>query len=182
MGYYRKFVPHFAEITAKLSDLLKKGVKFEWNSDAEKAFIDLKSRLTSRPILRPPNFEQPFHLAVDASNIAVGATLYQIVEDIEHPICYFSRKLDKHQQQYSFVEKEALGLLLAVRTFSVYFGSTPVKVYTDHNPLVFLNKMANHNQNLLRWSLEIQQYNLEIIHRPGKLNLLPDILSRPPDE
>ena len=66
-----------------------------------------------------------------------------------------------------------------MRTFSVYFGSTVVKVYTDHSPLQFVQKMANHNQKLLRWSLELQQFNLEICHRAGKDNLLPDLLSRP---
>lgn len=178
-GYYRKYIPHFAEISAKLTDMLKKGAKFQWTPEAEQAFIDLKSRLASRPILKPPDFNSPFQLAIDASSIAIGAMLFQTSQEIEHPICYFSRKLDKHQLHYSTVEKEALALLLAVRTFSVYFGSTPVRVYTDHNPLVFLHRMAGHNQKLLRWSLELQHYNLEIVHRAGKDNLIPDILSRP---
>lgn len=178
-GYYRKFIPHFSDIAVNLSNLLKKGNKFEWNDETEKAFLDLKSRLATRPILKPPDFNLPFCLAVDASNVATGAVLFQKIDNIEHPICFFSHKLDKHQTQYSTVEKEALGLVLAVRVFSVYFGSTPVRVYTDHNPLVFINKMANHNQKLLRWSLELDQYNLDIIHRAGKDNLFPDILSRP---
>jgi hypothetical protein len=178
-GYYRKFIPHFADISAILSDLLKKDVKFEWKSDVDKAFLDIKSRLASRPILRPPDFSLPFHLSVDASNTAIGATLFQQIENIEHPICFFSHKLDKHQRNYSTIEKEALGLLLAVRVFSVYFGSAPVRVYTDHNPLVFMQRMANHNQKLLRWSLELQQYNLDVVHISGKDNLFSDILSRP---
>ena len=150
-----------------------------WTAEAEKVFLDLKSRLASRPILRPPDYKLPFHLAVDASNVAVSGVLFQIIDEIEHPICYFSRKLNKHQRNYSTVEKEALALVLATRAFSVYFGSTPVRVYTDHNPLVFLNRMANHNQKLLRWSLELQTYNIEIIHRSGRENVLPDLLSRP---
>lgn len=178
-GYYRKFIPHFSDIAVNLSNLLKKGSKFEWNETTDNAFLDLKSRLATRPILRPPDFNLPFGLAVDASNVATGAILFQTVDNVEHPICFFSHKLDKHQKQYSTVEKEALGLVLAVRAFSVYFGSTPVRVYTDHNPLVFINKMANHNQKLLRWSLELEQYNLDIVHRAGNDNLFPDILSRP---
>ena len=39
--------------------------------------------------------------------------------------------------------------------------------------------MANSNQKLLRWKLELQLYNFEIHHRPGQLNFLPDFLSRP---
>src|SRR5664279_2095115 len=178
-GFYRKFLPNFSHLSAVLSNLLRKDVKFEWSQDAETAFLDLKSRLGSRPILRPPDFSKPFCMAVDASNVAAGGYLFQVIDDVEHPICFFSRKLDVHQRNYSTVEKEALGLVLAVRAFSVYFGSLPVTVYTDHNPLVFLNKMSNHNQKLLRWSIELQQYNLNIVHRSGKDNLIPDILSRP---
>jgi len=97
----------------------------------------------------------------------------------EHPICYYSKKLDGHQKKYSIVEKETLGLILAVRTFSVYFGSSPVRVYTDHSPLQFLQRMSTHNQKLLRWSLELDPYNLDVRHRPGKENTIPDLLSRP---
>ena len=92
---------------------------------------------------------------------------------------YFSKKLDIHQKRYSTIEKEALGLVLAVRNFSVYFGSGEVTVYTNHNPLTFLQRMANHNQKLLRWSLELQEFNT-ILHRADKDNLLFDILSRTP--
>lgn len=178
-GFYRKYIPHYSHITSVLTDLLKQGAKFKWSEEAEQTFLDIKSRLVSRPILRPPNFDIPFHLAVDSSNLATGAVLFQTHDGTEYPICYFSHKLDVHQKRYSTIEKEALGLVLAVRAFSVYFGSTPVKVYTDHNPLVFIQKMANYNQKLLRWCLELQQYNLEVVHRPGKDNFFADLLSRP---
>ena len=141
--------------------------------------MDLKSSLATQPILRPPDYALPFCLAVDASDIAVVAALFQVIDGIEHPVCYYSKKLVAHQKTYSTVEKEALALIHFVRTFSVYFGSTVVKVYTDHSPLQFIQKMANHNQKLLRWSLELQQFNLKICHRAGKDNLLPDLLSRP---
>jgi len=171
-------VPNFAHISAALSDLIKKGTMFVWTAVAERAFSDLKSRLATQPILRPPDFDQPFPLALDASYVAIGAAVFiRKVDGIEHPICYYSKKLDCHQNRYSTVEKEALGLILAVRTFSVYFGSAPVRVYTDHSPWQFLRRMATHNQKLLHWSLELDQYNLDVRHRPGKENVLPRISS-----
>jgi len=178
-GYYRRFLPNFAHTASVLSDLLKKGQQFVWTPEREQAFVDLKSRLASRPVLRPPDFTMPFCIGVDASDVAVGACLFQVVDAIEHPICYISKKLDQHQRQYSTVEKEALALVLALRAFSVYVGSSHVTVYSDHSPLQFIQKMANHNQKLLRWNLELQQYNITVVHRPGKQNLIPDILSRP---
>ena len=150
-----------------------------WSPEAEKAFVDIKSRLASNPILRTPDFSQPFSLAVDAADKNIGANLFQVIDGIEHPICYFSKSLNEHQCRYSTIEKEALALLLSVRTFSVYFGSSPVNVYTDHSPLQFLQRMSNVNQKLLRWNLELQAYNLNIIHRPGRFNVIPDLLSRP---
>jgi len=80
----------------------------------------------------------------------LGPVLFQEVDGIEHPICYDSKKLDGHQKRYTTVEKEALDLILAVRTFGVYFGSAPIRVYTDHSPLQFLRRMSTHNQKLLR--------------------------------
>jgi len=178
-GYFRRFIPHYSESTCPLTELLKKNSKFVWTGACETAFVDIKSRLASRPILRPPNYDLPFQMAVDASDVAVGACLFQTVDGIEHPICYLSKKLNKHQRNYSTVEKEAFGLLFATRACSVYFGTSPVVVFTDHSPLQFLQRMSNCNQKLLRWNLELQEYNLIIKHRPGRENILPDLLSRP---
>ena len=61
------------------------------------------------------------------------------------PICL----CDYEQPKTTTIEKEALALVLAVRLFSGYFGTQTVKVYTDHSPLQFIQRMANHNQKLL---------------------------------
>ena len=70
-GYYRKFVPNYAQISAVLSDLLKKGSRFAWTKEADAAFLDLKSRLATQPVLRPPDYSLPFCLSVDASDLAI---------------------------------------------------------------------------------------------------------------
>ena len=78
-GYNIRFLPHFADIPTSLTNLLRKGVKFGWTTEAETAFLDLKLRLASRPNLRPPNFSRPFAMAVDASDVAIGANLFQVI-------------------------------------------------------------------------------------------------------
>ena len=101
---------------------------------------------------------------------------------IDHPICVFSKKFNPHQKNYSTVEKEALGLILALQHFEAYVGSssTPVTVYTDQNPLTFVHKMRTENQRLLRWSLALQVYNIDIKHIKGTQNVVADALSRQP--
>ena len=92
----------------------------------------------------------------------------------------FSKKFNTNQRNYSTVEKECLALVLALQHFEVYVSpsSAPVIVFSYHNPLVFLHKLKNKNQRLLRWSLMLQEYNLEIRHIKGKDNLIADCLSR----
>ncbi len=97
---------------------------------------------------------------------SVIAVLLQEIEDgIDHPVGYFSRKFNKHQLNYSTIEKEALALLMAWQYFDVYVGSSslPVNVFTDHNTLLFLSRMYNQNQRLVRWALNIQDDNLVLI-------------------
>ena len=119
-GYYRKFCPNFSSVTEPLTELLRKNVKFVWTERCQLAFEKLKALLQSAPVLSAPDFNRPFKLAVDASDIAAGAVLLQ--EDqagIDHPVCYFSRKFNSHQRNYSTIEKECLALILALQHFDV---------------------------------------------------------------
>lgn len=80
-----------------------------------------------------PNFERPFKLEVNRNLCGAGAVLLQEDEQgIEHPVCYFLKKFNKHQLYYSTIEKEALALLLPLQYFKVYIGSSvqPVRVFT----------------------------------------------------
>jgi hypothetical protein len=74
-GYYRKFVRHFGIIVKPLTDLLKKNVLFHWTHDQDVAFHTLKSALMEAPVLALPDFNQPFCIEIDASDLGVGAVL-----------------------------------------------------------------------------------------------------------
>ena len=126
--------------------MLKKREKFIWNDRCQSAFQELKAKLTSAPVLSAPDFEKPFKVAVDASDVAAGVLLIQDgIDGLEHPVSYFSKKFNIHQKKYSTVEKEMLALLLALQHFEVYVNSGlfPVVVYSGHNPLKFLDKFKN---------------------------------------
>ena len=180
-GYYRNFCLNFSDIAAPLTNLLSKKVKFVWTDDCQLAFDKVKLLLQKSPVLKSPDYEKPFKLIIDSSDIGTGSVLVQEASDgLDHSVSYFSKKFLKYQKNYSVVEKETLGLVLALEHFDVYLGSTPfkIKVYTDHNPLTFLKTMKNKNQRLVRWSLALQEYNLEIQHIPGSENVVADALSR----
>ncbi|XP_067664166.1 uncharacterized protein [Haliotis asinina] len=145
-GYYRRFCQNFSQVAAPLTNLLKKDCKFIWQEDQQQAFEKIKAILTNAPVLVVPDFSKPFKLYADACDIGAGAVLQQ--DDtlgIDHPICYFSKKFDSHQRHYSTIEKETLALILALQHFEVYLSTTvtPILVYTDHTPLVFVKKLKD---------------------------------------
>lgn len=180
-GYYRHFCQNFSDVIAPLSDLVSPKRTFVWSERCQEAFNKVKWILTSKPVLKSPDFSKPFLLQVDASDYATGAVLLQESSyKILHPVCYLSSKFKAHQCNYSTIEKEALALLIALEKFEVYLGHSNSKiiVYSDHNPLTFVNRMKNKNQRLTRWCLALQPYDLEIRHIKGCHNVIADALSR----
>ena len=134
-------------------------------------------------MLAAPDFNKGFTLMVDASDVGdvgAGAVLSQPeAEGVNKPVSFLKKKkkILKNQRNYSTTENETLALILALEHFDVYVSGSrhPVKVFTNHNPLTFLN---NKNQRLTRWTLLLQEYNLDISHVPGKDNIVGDALSR----
>jgi len=180
-AFYRRFLPNLSTVISPLTDLVSKARKFEWSQECQEAFEKVKRILVSPPVLISPDYTKEFRLYCDSSDVGVGASLMQCdKEGVEHPVGYYSKKLNKHQRNYATVEKEALSLLLAVKHYEVYLSASPfpVQVFTDHNPLTFIHRMKTDNQRLLRWSLTLQEYNLNIHHVKGSDNLIADALSR----
>ena len=182
VGYYRSFCRNFSSVAASLTDLLRGKVEYVWSPVCQQAFQNVKALLCSAPVLAAPCVEKPFKLQVDASHVGTGAVLMQSdKEGLDRPVRFFSKKFNRHQLNYSVIEKELLALVWALGHFDVYVGSgVPVVVFTDHNPLTFLNSLKCPNQRLIRWSLMLQTYCLDIRHIKGSDNVVADALSRAP--
>jgi hypothetical protein len=182
IGFYRRFCKNFSDVAMPLTELLKKDVQFNWTEVHQRVFEQLKELLVHSPVLVSPNFATPFRLYCDASDVGVGAMLAQVDSSgVEHPVSFFSRKLNAAQKGYATVEKEALALLLALKHYDVYLNETPhtIEVFTDHNPLTFVHRMKLENQRLLRWSLTLQEWTKIVInHVKGTDNVVADALSR----
>jgi putative transposase len=186
VNYYRKFIPN---ITAKLSPLYElltneqRTKKFIWNEQCHKSFIEIKTILTSHPVLAIYNPEEKCHLFTDASKIGIGAVLKQKQEDQElHPIGYFSRKLLSYQKNYSASEIELLAIKEATEYWNHYLFGSKFTCYTDHQALKYLHSMKNLSSRIAKWAIALDMYQFDIIYKPGKDNVEADCLSRNPIE
>ena len=90
-GFYRRFIKDFSKIAKPLYELLEKDDKFVWSESYQKSFEELKSYLTTAPIVRSPNWQLPFEIMCDASDLAIGAVLEQR-EDGKPYVVYYARK------------------------------------------------------------------------------------------
>ena len=86
--YYCKFIQWYGKIAKPLTELTKKD-NFEWGPAAQMAFEQLKKVIVTTPVLRLPNFSQPFEIEYDASSKGIGVVLMQN----QHPIAYYSKAL-----------------------------------------------------------------------------------------
>lgn len=178
VGYYRRFVKDFSKITLPLTALLKKETPFVWSPFCDEAFKTLKSIIVKPPILQFPNFDKMFIITTDASDIAIGSVLSQVFEAGELPIAFASRTLTKAEKNYSVIEKELLAVVWSIKHFRAYLYGRKFKLISDHKPLVWLFGMSNPSSRLMRWRLELEEYDFEISYKPGALNKNADALSR----
>lgn len=179
-SWFRRFVPGFAEIARPLTQLTKKDAAWTWAKDQKESFEKLKKLLTDARILRQADETLPFIIHTDASNYALGAVLLQGEGNEERPVEYASRLLTAAERNYSTTEREALAVVWAVEKFRGYIDGAKVVIGTDHQPLKWLMSLKSPSGRLARWALSLQEYNLEIIYTPGKVNVVADTLSRPP--
>jgi len=179
-SYYRCFVKNFAKLAEPLSNLTKKQLgKFKWTPEAQKAFDALKEALCTVPILAFPQPGVPCILDTDASDVAVGAVLCQMVHGIKRPIAFFSRVMGKSQRAYCATRRGLLAVVMALEHFRHYLLGTKVIFCTDHTSLKWLNSFKTPEGILVRWLETMQEFDLQIEHRPGRQHSNVDGMSRP---
>jgi hypothetical protein len=76
-GYYQRFIPNFSKISKTITELLKKGNKYVWSKDCNKAFNTLKKLLTTSLVLAQPDIAKSFDIYCDASGTHLGCVLMQ---------------------------------------------------------------------------------------------------------
>ena len=185
--YYNRFVPNFSTVLAPLYDLTKNSNKFVWSSNCKKSFQSIKELLSNSNLLTTFNGYSKLILETDASPVGVGAVLLQCENGLERPVAFASKKLSSAELNYSQIDKEALSIVYGVTKFKYYLLGRNFELRTDHKPLLGLFGKSkcipvNANARIQRWSIILSQYSYDLYHKPGKNNVVADMLSRLPIE
>ena len=109
----------------------------------------------------------------------VGAVLHQIVNNKPRPIAFFSKTLQLAERNYQIYDKEFLVMMLALQKWWQFLRNGPeFDVWSDHQNLTYFREPQKLSRQQARWAAELAEFNLKLHHRPGKLNIIADILSR----
>lgn len=186
VNFQAKFVPNLSTMAHPLNELLGNKT-FDWTPECDEAFMNLKQAISSDNLLAHYNPDLPLILVTDASPYGVGATImHEYQEGMKRrPIAYASRSLNKAEQGYSQLDKEALAVMFGVKKFETYLYGRKFVIMTDNKPLerIFGSKTGIPTlaaQRLQRWAITLSAFDYEIKYMPGKDNVFADALSRLP--
>ncbi|KAK6970381.1 hypothetical protein BgiMline_026031 [Biomphalaria glabrata] len=186
VNYYHKWLKNIAQIAKPLYNLLQDKVKFIWDESCTKAFETIKTMIASDNVLIRCDQNLPVQLACDASPYGIGAVLSHVTKSgDERPIAYASRTLNKAEENYSQLDKEALAIVWAVKKIFIYLCGRHFTLITDHEPLkhIFnptkgIPAMSAARQQ--RYAVFLSGFNYSIEFRKSKSHANADGLSRLP--
>ncbi|CAM9887102.1 unnamed protein product, partial [Sphacelaria rigidula] len=187
LGYYRKFIPRMAARLKPLTQLLKKGVRFQFTQEHESIAKEMLSSLTGTNVLASPNCEdaalgkRPFMLTTDACLNGLGAAVEQRQEDnTVRPLIFLSRGTLPNERNWSVSELEAAAIVWAIKKNRRLFYGVPFGICTDHQPLRNLLSLAEKFPRVQRWHDFSSAYTYKIKYKPGRVNADAGMLSRLP--
>ena len=159
-SYYRKFIPHFSDITKCFNDTTKKGAVFNWTKECDNAFKLLKEKLMEEPVLISPQVNKDYVIHCDTSKYSYLGILQQTRPGTDElaPIAYFSGNFDKTQIKWNITEKEAYAIYKSVKRFAFYITGAKTTVSSDHKPLKNFFEGGMKIAKLDRWSLDCLLY------------------------
>ena len=173
-GYYRRFNEDFSRLATPMTRLTQNEVKFDWDDQCEKAFQELKMRLTIAPILIVPDRGQGYTVYCDASRAGLGCVLMQS----GRVVAYGSRQLKNHEQNYPTHNMELAAVVFALKIWCHYLYGEQFEVYSDHKSLKYIFTQRDLNMRQRRWMEFLEDYDFTLHYHPGKENVVPDALSQ----
>ncbi|XP_059070597.1 uncharacterized protein LOC131860231 [Cryptomeria japonica] len=169
---------NFSKIALPLFTLLAKDVVFSWTSECQEAFETIKTKLVTTPVLRGPNWELTFHIHTNASNASMGAMLGQKEDNLFYSIYYIRKNFTGAEVNYMVTEKEFLVVVYAINKFQHYITSYKVFVHTNHSAICFLINKPVVTGCVIRWLFLLQEFDVTILDKPSRENVVADFLSR----
>lgn len=179
INYFRDNVADMTTLERPLRSLIdhtKRNRVLLWNTIAETCFHNAREQIARCPALFFADEHATIIVMTDASDYGVGSYIFQVIDEKERPIIFFSKALHGAELNWSTIEKEAFAIFLTLTKFSYLFRDNKFLLRTDHKNLTYID--AGSSQKVRRWGIALQEFDFDIEHVPGKDNFVADSFSR----
>ena len=183
-NFYHCFIPDYSNIVHPLINFIKKKFQWNWTPACQTSFDNLTSLFLLKPILYLPVLFASFAVTTDASKHISGALLLQTAfNGAWHSCFYLFQLFFPTEQNYNIYDWEFLAIIYTMKSCRhyLYRSPFPVQVFTDHKNLIYICQPQALNCQQACWLLDLSNFDLKIIHVPGKLLAIPNALSCCPD-
>ena len=175
----RPLHPEFEDMKRPLTQLVKKNVKWKWGEAEQTACEEIKTVLTTAPVLATPDWDRTFHVHTEWSKNGSGYVFRQKDDEgRERVIAYGSSVNNDVEANYSSYEGELTAVRKALKAFRYWIDKRHFVVVTDHLPLYWLLTTPNLRGKFARMAVELSEYKFTIQHREGAKHQNADALSR----
>jgi len=188
-GFIRGWIAGMADTCAPLTDLMgatAKRMGFQWGPEQEKALAALKEACQVAPALGAPDYTKQFQVSMDASDVGVGAVLWQWNynhkgERIPQAIMYASRRFSDRERRWEISCRELFAVKYALEKFRTYLcGYHDVVIHTDHLNLV-TGLYSHASPKIERWRMYIEScrpFKIQHVRGSDATQAVADGLSR----
>ena len=171
LNFFRNMIPSLSQKLEPISSILANDSEFSWLTEHQLIINEIVDCLIKKASLFQPDYNSPFVVYTDASDLGVGSVILQG----DNLIGCFSKKLNSAEKNYTVTEKEALSIVLTLQYYRPLLFGREIIIYSDHSNLQFENYTS---ARIVRYKLFIQEFNPRIVYIPGNQNQLADSLSR----
>ena len=137
---FRAYIPNFAILMQPLTVLCLPKIAYHWMDEAQAAFEEIHKAACSTTMLYHVNYDQPLILRTDASLHGIGAILFNVENDQEHPVWYLSQAFSGAVHNWSTIEQEAYAVFWSILVLEHILRGHAFHVQTDHHNLVYVYK------------------------------------------
>ena len=177
--FFAPFVHNYSNHVKHLTDLSKDSFNWDestWKYDYREEFLEYKAALKNACAVYFPDYTLDWIVRTDASELGIGGVLVQLKNNEEQILALVSKKFSDPATRWSTIEQEAFGLYYVVKILAYYLVGKEFVLETDHNNLRWME--SSEVPKIIRQRIYLQSFVFLIRHIAGKLNVLPDTLSR----
>ena len=180
LGRFKGLFSYYSQWISGFSDRMKpihSCKMFPLSAEAVAALEGLKKSI-EESVMTVVDEDVSFEVETDASEVAIAATLNQA----GCPVASFSRTLQGPETRLPSIEKESQAIIEAIRQWKHYLTGKHFSLKIDHKSVSYMfdqrHKGKIKNDKIMCWQVELSCYSFDIVYRPGKENVPPDVFSR----